>query len=147
MLKSSPTFLSKPQPHSPGISALNVRSRVQFLLMTSFCYSHQHIFTEWLQAGTAYYKVLNNNETLYRIRQNSGGGKLSQFSRFLLNRKNFPIEYFTRLGIHCYKKLLPRKFSRRIFIFVLTVKVFPLNCFVIYGSANRQSVTNQFMCY
>ena len=54
-------------------------------------------------------------------------------TRFLLNRESFPIEYFTRLGIHYYKKLLPRKFSRRIFIFVLTVKIFPLDCFVVYG--------------
>ena len=66
----------------------------------------------------------------YRICQNSRGGKLLWF---LLNRKSFPIEYFTRLGIHYYKKLLPRKFSRRILIFALTAKVFPLDCFDVYG--------------
>ena len=60
-------------------------------------------------------------------------GKLSRFSRFLLNRESFPIEYFTRLGIYYYKKLLPRKFSRRIIIFALTAKVFPLDCFDVYG--------------
>ena len=64
---------------------------------------------------------------IYRIRQNSRGGKLLRFSQFLLNRKNFPVEYFTRLGIYYYKKLLPQKFSHRIFIFVLTVKVSPSN--------------------
>ena len=64
----------------------------------------------------------------YRIRQNSQGVKLS---RFLLNRESFPVEYFTRLGIYYYKKLLPRKFSR--FIFALTAKVFPLDCFDVYG--------------
>ena len=58
-------------------------------------------------------------------------GKLSQFS---LNRKSFPVEYITRLGIYHYKKLLLQKFSRRIFIFALTVKVFPLECFIVYGS-------------
>ena len=80
-----------------------------------------------------YYKSVPLNCSLYRIRQNSRGGKLSRFSRFLLNRESFPVEYFTRLGIHYYKKLLPRKFSRRIFIFALTVKVFPLDCFDVYG--------------
>ena len=68
----------------------------------------------------------------YRIRQNSRGGKLLQF---LLNRESFPVEYiFTRLGIHYYKKILPRKFSHQMSIFVLTVKVFPLDCFVVYGN-------------
>ena len=38
-------------------------------------------------------------KVIYRIRQNSRGGKLS---RFLLNRESFPVEYFTRLGIHYY---------------------------------------------
>ena len=47
--------------------------------------------------------------------------------------KSFAIEYFTRLSIHYYKKLLLRKFSRQIFIFALTVKVFPLDCFDVYG--------------
>ena len=69
---------------------------------------------------------------IYRIHQNSRRGKLS---RFLLNRKSFPVENFTRLGIHYYKKLLPRKFSRRIFIFALTTNVFPLDCFDVYGIA------------
>ena len=69
----------------------------------------------------------------YRIRQNSRGGKLLRFSRFLLNREGFPVENFTRLGIHYYKKLLPQKFSRQIFIFALTAKVFPLDCFDVYG--------------
>ena len=64
----------------------------------------------------------------YRTRQNSRDGKLSWFLRFLLNCKSFPIEYFTRLGIHYYKKLLPR-----IFIFALTVKLFPLDCFDVNG--------------
>ena len=71
----------------------------------------------------------------YRIRQNSRGGKLS---RFMLNRESFPVEYFTRLGIHYYKKLLPRKFSRRIFIFALTMKLFPLDCFDIITSKYKK---------
>ena len=68
---------------------------------------------------------------LYTTKQSRG--KLSQF---LLNSESFPIEYFTRLGIHYYKKLLPQKFSRQIFIFVLTTKDFPLECFVVYGKTD-----------
>ena len=46
----------------------------------------------------------------------------------------FYTEQFTRLGIHCSKKLLPQKFSRELSFYILTVKVFPLKCFVVYGS-------------
>ena len=74
---------------------------------------------------------------MYHICQNSRGGKLSRFS---LNRESFPVEYFTRLGIHYYKKLLPRKFSRQIFIFALTAKVFPLDCFDVYDIQHDGSI-------
>ena len=77
-----------------------------------------------------YTYIITYIHIIYRIRQNSRGGKLSWF---LLNHESFPIEYFTRLGIHYYKKLLPRKFSRRFFSFALTAKVFPLDCFDVYG--------------
>ena len=83
----------------------------------------------------------------YRIRQNSRGGKLLRFSRFLLNCRSFPIKYFTRLGIHYYKKFLSRKFSHRIFIFVLTVKVFPLECFVVYGTCTDTSLHRYIHIY
>ena len=64
--------------------------------------------------------------SLYCIRQNSQGGELLRFS---LNRKSFPVKYFTRLGIHYYKELLPQKFSCQIFIFILTVKVILLKSY------------------
>ena len=67
------------------------------------------------------------------------------FLWFLLNRKSFPIEYFTIQGIHYYKKLLPRKFSRRIFIFALTAKVFPLDCFDIYGITKGSILSTLFL--
>ena len=44
-----------------------------------------------------------------------------------------PGERERTLGIHYYKKLLPQKFSRQIFIFALTAKVFLLNCFDVYS--------------
>ena len=56
------------------------------------------------------------------------------FRGFCLKRESFPIEYFTRLGIHYYKKLLPQKFSHRIFIVALTAKIFPLECFDVYST-------------
>ena len=68
----------------------------------------------------------------YTIKQ-SRGKTFVVFTVFAQSQ-SFPVEYFTRLGIHYYKKLLPQKFSRRIFIFVLTVKVFPLEYFVVYGT-------------
>ena len=78
---------------------------------------------------------------IYRIRQNSRGGKLL---RFLLNRESFPVETFTRLGIHYYKKLLPRKFSRQIFIYALTTKVIPLDCFDVYGIRISDEQNNRY---
>ena len=71
------------------------------------------------------------------IMSNSQGGKLLRFSQFLLNYESFPVENFTRLGIHYYKKLLPPKYSCQIFIFALTTKVFPLDCFDIYGTSSK----------
>ena len=37
------------------------------------------------------------------------------------------------IGIHYQKELLPRKSSHEHSFFILTVKVFPLECFAIYG--------------
>ena len=67
-----------------------------------------------------------NKELLYTSKQSRG----KTFAVFAQSRatKVF-MSNFTTLGIHYYKKLLPRKFSRRIFIFALTAKVFPLDSF------------------
>ena len=88
---------------------------------------------------TLHFNTLKLHRGIYRIRQNSRGGKLSRCSWFLLNCESFPVENFTRLGMDYYKKLLPQKFSRRIFIFALTEKVFPLNCFDVYGKLDYNS--------
>ena len=70
---------------------------------------------------------LKKTHANYRIRQNSQVGKLLWFSRILLNRESFPVEYFTRLGIQEAS----------------TTKVFPSN-FHFYS--NHESFPPRMFC-
>ena len=54
------------------------------------------------------------SDRVYRIAttKQSKGKTFTDFAVFAQSRK-FSVEYFIRLGVYYYKKLLPRKFSRR----------------------------------
>ena len=70
------------------------------------------------------------------------GENFHGFGDFLLNRECFTSNNLRAIGIHYQKELLPRKFSCEYSFSILTAKVFPLECFAVYGIVHFTYLVN-----